>query len=126
MSALQPGREVLGDGTRWIVRVTLGTVFPPAERGIEAMSNLADPRGITVASRGPLIDEKRADAGIVFTAEVPADQVNQVPGWAFAIAEEACGYGVVMDVALVDLRVCTPEVYEAEVLQPDRASRETI
>lgn len=93
---------------RWIVQVTLGMKRPAPDEALDAMADTADERDITVAARagGP---------GLVFTAEIDAERVGQVPGWALAIAERETGEAA----WLVDLRVCTPDVYAADVLRPD-------
>jgi len=116
---MQLGDDILGGRDHWVVRVTLATMFPPNERQLEAMADAADAHDMTVAARGPIVDDARDDAGMVFTAEVPADEIGQVPGRALAIAQETCGYGIAMQVTLVDLRICTADVYEAEALRPD-------
>lgn len=94
---------------RWVVQVTLGTKHPVSDCALDAMADAADEQDITVAVRG-------GGPGLVFTAEVDAEGVGQVPGWAFAIAERETGGEATW---LVDLRVCTPEVYAADVLRPD-------
>jgi predicted DNA-binding transcriptional regulator AlpA len=105
-----PTRDCSED--RWVVQVTLGTEYPVPDRVLDAMADVADDRDITMATRA-------GEPGLVFTAEVDAERVGQVPGWAFAIAERDSGYEMSAAVWLVDLRVCTPDVYAADALRPD-------
>jgi hypothetical protein len=64
---------------------------------------------------------RRADhPGLVFTGEAYGQTgAAHFPAKVAQIAQEIAGYGMNEPAWLVDVRMCTPDVYEAEALRPD-------
>lgn len=97
---------------RWVVQVTLATERPISAAAFEDIADHAEKElDATVATRadGP---------GIVITADVGPDELAHAATDALRITHTVIA-GTAGLVDLVDLRVCTPEVYEADALRPD-------
>jgi hypothetical protein len=96
--------------SEWVVRVDVDTRVPLDEEVLVALSKTAETRHGSVSNRadGP---------GYTVTVDVEADgplaAANDVAR--FALAE----LGADLRAQLVDLRVTTPERFEAEALRPD-------
>ena len=114
MTELQSAADAFGGSDRWVVQATFATKFSIPDRALDSMADLGEAHDITVAARAD-------EPGVVFTADVPAARISAVHDAARAIAEEVGGYGTpaAPTFDLVDLRVCTPDVYETEALRPD-------
>lgn len=96
----------------WVLRIVLATDSDISDASLDKMSDRADERDATVA---------RSDrpSGVVIAmdgGDTPEDSLPLAVRWAVAVAIEAGGCE---DVAPVDIRLVTGEIYEAEALKPD-------
>jgi hypothetical protein len=96
--------------SEWVVRVDVDTRVPLDEEVLVALSETAQARDGSVSNRadGP---------GYTVTVDVEADDPLAAAndGARFALTELGAG----LRAQLVDLRVTTPEQFEAEALRPD-------
>ena len=95
---------------RLVVQVTLATEDDASEVTLDVISDFADKDDLTVAMRA-------GAPGIVFTGETA--NAGSILAKVYSIVDAAGGWSFTSSVALVDLRVCTPEIYEAESERPD-------
>lgn len=95
----------------WTVRVVVATCEPVTDAVLERLADLGDEHDATVARH-------RDGTGVVMTFEVDHAAVVDA-----AIRARTLALNVVDAVSpaddVVDLRVCTTELYEAEALRPD-------
>lgn len=96
--------------SKWVVRVDVDTRVPLDEEVLVALSQTAEARDGSVSNRadGP---------GYTVTVDVEADGLLAAAnvGARFALTE----LGADLRAQVVDLRVTTPERFEAEALRPD-------
>lgn len=95
----------------WTVRVVVATPGPVSDTVLDRLADLADGYDATIARH-------RDGLGVVMTFDVNDDAAVDA-----AISARTLALNVVNAVSaaedVVDLRVCTPELYEAEALRPD-------
>jgi len=95
----------------WTVRVVIATREPVTDAVLDRIADLGDEHDVTVARH-------RDGIGVVMTFEV--DHAAAVDA---AVRARTLALNIVNAVSpaddVVDLRVCTPALYEAEVLRPD-------
>jgi hypothetical protein len=95
----------------WTVRVVVATTGPVSDDVLDRLADLADGYDATIARH-------RDGLGVVMTFDVNKDAAVDA-----AISARTLALNVVNTAStvedVVDLRVCTPELYEAEALRPD-------
>ena len=95
----------------WTVRIVVATDEPVTDAVLDRIADLSDEHDATVARH-------RDSAGVVMTFEVEHEAAVDA-----AIRARTLALNVVNTAStaedVVDLRVCTPELYEAEALRPD-------
>jgi hypothetical protein len=99
--------------SEWIVRVVLATSVEISEASLDKMSDVADDCDATVALRD-------RGSGVVVTMTVDGLSNGErllptVIDWAVSVV---CEGGGCEDATPVDVRFVTPEIYEAEALEP--------
>ena len=95
----------------WIVRVVVATQEPVTDAVLDRIADLGDGFDATVARR-------RDGFGVVMTFDVDhGDPVDAAVHARTLALDTVKAVGPADDV--VDLRVCTPALYEAEMLRPD-------
>jgi hypothetical protein len=95
---------------RLIVQVTLATGGDVGAVELDAIADLADKDDLTVARHA-------GGRGLTFVGETT--DVGATLATVRSIIDAAGGRTCTDSVALVDLRVCAPEIYEAEAERPD-------
>lgn len=96
--------------SEWTVRVTIATPAVLNEQDLEALADLADKDDASVSTRsdGP---------GYTVTVDVEAHDLLAAGRTGVSFARSTAGAN--FPGTVVDLRVTTPEQYEAEALRPD-------
>ena len=95
----------------WTVRVVIATREPVTDDVLDWIADLGDEHDATVARH-------RNGVGVVMTFEVDHTGAVEAAVRARTLALNVVNAATPAD-DVVDLRVCTPELYEAEALRPD-------
>lgn len=99
----------------WTVRVVMATQLDVSDTELDAMADAAEAADAVVARRA-------GRPGVVATVDVELDDPVEAASWACdyvrQLADKAGGYEPNVS-AIVDLRVCAPDIAEADALRPD-------
>jgi hypothetical protein len=95
----------------WTVRVVVTTRGPVSDAALDRLADLADSYDATVA-------RYRNGTSVVMTFDADQDAAVDAAITARTLALNLVNAVGAAD-AVVDLRVCTPDLYEAEALRPD-------